>query len=178
VGEHFTDATKIRSTPTEPWPPQMPSRHASGRWVFVLRPLGAVSGPRASLCYESFTLKALRSGGSPRTFARVMTGRKPTSRHATRSAFAVRAHSRGTISAAPQFSAQNVLPLTSDLRLLNSDIWNLTFDLQTLPTANWPLPTPASKPHENKNPALPIRSIAHRHWVMDFGAMEHHFKRG
>jgi hypothetical protein len=68
--------------------------------------------PERAKCYESFTLNALSLGGVPRIFARVMTGRKPTSHTATRSAFAVRVRSLRTISAAPHFSAQNVLFLT------------------------------------------------------------------
>lgn len=82
----------------------------------------AISGPRSSLCYESFTLNALSLGGVPRIFARVMTGRKPTSRTASSGVF--RPSERASLGnfAPLQFSAQNVLSLTSDLRLLNSDI--------------------------------------------------------
>ena len=65
-------------------------------------------------CYESFTLNALWCGRSPRIFARVMTGRKPTSRTATRSAFVASAHMRRTNLHTMQFSAQNVLSLTFD----------------------------------------------------------------
>ena len=63
-----------------------------------------------SECYEIFTLKALFARGPVATFGRVMIGRKPTSRTAPRIAFAAR--SRRAISAAPHFSAQNVLFLT------------------------------------------------------------------
>jgi hypothetical protein len=65
-----------------------------------------------SECYEIFTLKALFARGPVATFARVMTGRKPTSRTAMRSAFAARSRSRRTNSAAMQFSAHNVLFLS------------------------------------------------------------------
>ena len=81
-----------------------------------------VSGRRASLCYESFTLKALRSGGSPRIFARVMTGRKPTSRTAIRGVLSARAQAHPNNFAPRQLSAQNVLSLTSDIRNQTSDI--------------------------------------------------------
>lgn len=79
----------------------LPYSHAAGGSPFP-------DGPGA-VCYESFTLNTLSPGCLTRTFSRVMTGRKPTSRTATRSAFAVRSRSRRTISASLQFSAQNVL---------------------------------------------------------------------
>ncbi|MEI6536308.1 MAG: hypothetical protein WCN98_13255 [Verrucomicrobiaceae bacterium] len=70
-----------------------------------------------SECYEIFTLKALFARGPVATFARVMIGRKPTSRTATAGVFAVRKRSRRTISAAPQFSAHNVLSCTANCQL-------------------------------------------------------------
>jgi len=70
-----------------------------------------------SECYEILTLKALFARGPVATFARVMTGRKPTSRTAKRSAFAARSRSRRTNSAALQFSAHNVLTCTHNFQL-------------------------------------------------------------
>ena len=75
-----------------------------------------------SKCYESFTLKALLFGASLRTFARVMTGRKPTLRTASGGVFRVSARASRTNFAARQFSARNVLSFTSDLRPLTSEI--------------------------------------------------------
>lgn len=69
------------------------------------------------LCYESFTLKVLSIGSLPPIFPGVMTGRNPTLRTATAGVFAVRKRSRRTISAAPQFSAQNVLSSFSNRQL-------------------------------------------------------------
>jgi hypothetical protein len=63
-------------------------------------------------CYESFTFEALMSGGSPRTFAHLMTGRKPTSRTATAGVFRLPARAQSTISTAMSFSAHNLLFLS------------------------------------------------------------------
>jgi hypothetical protein len=81
--------------------------------VFPCAAGGSVHPGRGE-CYESFTLKALSGWGEPNTFARVMTGRKPTSRTATRSAFVAPAHMRRTNLHAIQFSAQNVLFFTAN----------------------------------------------------------------
>ncbi|MFM8718007.1 MAG: hypothetical protein ACKOFH_00505, partial [Chthoniobacterales bacterium] len=58
-------------------------------------------------CYESFTFKRLWSGGVLRIFARVMTGRKPTSRTTSRGIFPARAQARANNFAPRQLSAQN-----------------------------------------------------------------------
>jgi len=85
------------------------------------------------LCYESFTLNGLFARGRLSMISPVMTGRKTTPRTATRSAFAVRARSRRTISAAPQFSAQNMLGLSPAIRPLKSDVRHL-FPIFQLPS--------------------------------------------
>lgn len=109
------------------------------------RPLKYVSAagcrafPSGAECYESFTINALSGWGEAPTFARVMTGRKPMSLTATRSAFVAPAHMRRTNLHAMQFSAQNVLFLTptSDLRSLTSVNCQLkTDDCQLLLPAN------------------------------------------
>ena len=64
-------------------------------------------------CYESFTLNALLFGDLLRTFAHVMTSRKPTSRTATAGVFPLRHRAQTTIFALPQLSAQNVLSFTA-----------------------------------------------------------------
>ena len=65
--------------------------------------------PERAKCYESFTLNALLFGCSLRTFAHVMTGRKPTSRTATAGVFSSHHREQTTIFALSQLSAQNVL---------------------------------------------------------------------
>ena len=75
---------------------------------------GADVYPERARCYESFTLNALLFGGSLRTFAHVMTGRKPTPRTATAGVFTLRHRAQTTIFALSQFSAQNVLSLTAN----------------------------------------------------------------
>jgi hypothetical protein len=78
----------------------------------------------AGKCYESFTLNDLSFAWSLRTFGRVMTGRKPTSRTATAGGFPLRHRAQTTIFALSQFSARNLLFLTP------------TSGLRNLPTAN------------------------------------------
>ena len=69
-------------------------------------------------CYESFTLNALFARGEVATFVRVMTEAFTiNSRGAGAAVRALRENSRPR-----QFSARNVLSLTSDLRPLTSDI--------------------------------------------------------
>jgi hypothetical protein len=63
-------------------------------------------------CYESFTLNDLSFAWSLRTFAPVMTGRKPTSCTATAGVFRLPARAQTTISAAMSFSARNLLFLS------------------------------------------------------------------
>jgi hypothetical protein len=70
-----------------------------------------------SECYEILTLKALFARGPVATFARVMTGRKPTSRSATRSAVSVRVPSLRANFSSPQNSAHNVLSCTANCQL-------------------------------------------------------------
>ena len=69
--------------------------------------------PERAKCYESFTLNALLFRCSLRTFARVMTGRKPTSRTATAGVFSSHHRAQTTIFALSQLSAQNVLSFTA-----------------------------------------------------------------
>ena len=85
------------------------------------RPLFCPSAARGLLhsgcmgkCYESFTLNDLSFAWSLRTFARVMTGRKPTSCTATAGGFRFPARAQTTISAAMSFSARNLLFLTAN----------------------------------------------------------------
>jgi len=68
--------------------------------------------PERAKCYESFTLNALLCGCSLRTFAPVMTGRKPTSRTATAGVFRLPARAQSTICTAMSFSAHNLLFLS------------------------------------------------------------------
>jgi len=68
-------------------------------------------------CYESFTLNDLSFAWSLRTFARVMTGRKPTSRTATAGVFRLPARAQSTISTAMSFSAHNLLFLPVNRQL-------------------------------------------------------------
>jgi hypothetical protein len=74
---------------------------------------GVVVYPGRAKCYESFTLNTLLFGCSLRTFAHVMTGRKPTSRTATAGVFPLRHRAQTTIFALSQLSAQNVLSFTA-----------------------------------------------------------------
>ena len=90
---------------------------------------GGAAYPGRAKCYESFTLMGLWFGGVPRIFALVMTGRKPTSRTTSRGVFSAHAQARANNFAPRQLSAQNVLSLTSDLRLPTSAN-------RQLPTAN------------------------------------------
>jgi hypothetical protein len=87
---------------------------------------GSVCSACGNKCYKSFTLNALLLGRLPRTFARVMTGRKPTSRTATAGVFPLRHRAQTTIFGLLQLSAQNVLFFTanfhSDFRPPISDI--------------------------------------------------------
>ena len=83
---------------------------------------GSVHPAGGNKCYESFTLNALLFGCSLRTFAHVMTGRKPTSRTATAGVFSSHHREQTTIFALSQLSAQNVLRLSDDFRLLSSEI--------------------------------------------------------
>jgi len=80
----------------------------------------------AGECYNLFTKEDLVSSSARAKKPPVMTGRKPTSRTATRSAFAVCAFSRRANSYAVQVSAQNVLFFTanfhSDFRPPISDL--------------------------------------------------------
>ena len=103
----------------------MPRRHAIAECERPLKcafAAGVDVYPGRAKCYESLTLNTLLFGCSLRTFARVMTGRKPTSRTASGGFF--RPSERASLDnfASLQFSAQNVLFLTSDLRPPNSDL--------------------------------------------------------
>jgi hypothetical protein len=73
---------------------------------------GSVYSGWVGKCYESFTLNDLSFAWSLRTFAPVMTGRKPTSRTATAGVFRLPARAQTTIFAFPPSSAQNLLFLT------------------------------------------------------------------
>lgn len=83
---------------------------------------GSVYSGWVGKCYESFTLNDLSFVWSLRTFARVMTGRKSTSRTATAGVFSSHHRAQTTIFALSQLSAQNVLRLSDDFRLLSSEI--------------------------------------------------------
>jgi len=83
--------------------------------------VGRVHSRRAVLCYESFTLKTLLERGLPRTFARVMTGRKPTSHTATAGVFPLRARRQ-----------QSSPPRCVGTQVALSDLWPLPTDYRQL----------------------------------------------
>jgi hypothetical protein len=95
----------------------MPRRHAIAECERPLKcafAAGVEVYPGQAKCYESFTLNALLFGCSLRTFAHVMTGRKPTSRTATAGVFSSHHREQTTIFALSQLSAQNVLFLPAN----------------------------------------------------------------
>jgi hypothetical protein len=67
------------------------------RPLFCPSAAGAEVYPGQAKCYESFTLNALLFGCSLRTFAHVMTGRKPTSRTAIAGVFSSHHRAQTTI---------------------------------------------------------------------------------
>jgi hypothetical protein len=111
---------------------------ATGERPLSFRPAAggcAISGMRASLCYESFTLNALSSIGVPRIFARVMNAPQTHVTHPKRwwfSPWRVRFAQQFRLAA---ISAHNLLRQSLDIRHFPSAIRPLNSAIRHFPSA-------------------------------------------